>query len=341
MRLFARLAALAACSATLSMGALQGLYAVGPAAGQLARVNQSSGALAPIGAGLASQGWALPGDGCSPSAIDTTGKWIYVLARNASAPPAASPWWALGVELVDGTVRKAYALPQAYPPSLRACDHALAADGSWHGFLTAVTRGSEPRLLVTRCTYTWPSSDECEQVADMAVLPLGLGAGAATPTSAATNFTLWVSLAGGLVGVSLQEPGAPPRVWALPPQASIVGGLQYDVAGAQRATFFLMKTGAGAVRLASFIDTGAGALAVALVPGAAPSAPVAPNFVALLSDRKALALLDAAGALVTVDVEQTRVVARVDGWCSSSAGGGGGGQGGVCPLLLEYQPFVF
>ena len=350
MRLLARLAALAACSATLSMGALQGLYAVGPAAGQLARVNQSSGALTPIGAGLAPQGWALPDDGCSPSAIDTTGKWIYVLARNASAP-AVAPWWALGVELADGTVRKAYPLPQAYPSSLRACDHALAADGSWHGFITAITRDSQPRLLVTRCTFTWPTSNECDALADMAVLPLGLGMGAATPVSAATNFTLWISLAGGLVGLSLNAQGAPPRVWLLPAKASIVGGLQYDVAGAQRATFFLLQTGAGAVRLARFIDTGIGDLEVALLPGATPSAPLAPNFIALLTDRNALTFLDGAGDLVTVDLEQTRVVERVDAWCSrakeapsrqAGQSGRAPGPGGlVCPLLLEYQPFVF
>lgn len=305
--------------------------------GQLSRVDQSSGSLTPIGLGLASLGWALPADGCSPSAIDTTGKWIYVLARNGSA--AAAPWWALGVELADGTVRKAYALPAAYPPALRACEHALSADGSWHGYISAITRDSAPRLLITRCTFTWPASNECDAVADLAVLPLGLGSGAATPMSAATNSTLWVSLAGGLVGVGLDAAQrAPPRLWPLPAQASIVGGLLYDVAGAQRVTYFLMQTAAGAVRLARFVDTGVGALEVGFIPGAAPSAPVAPNFVALLTDKKAMAFLSGAGALVTIDLEDTSVVGEVDAWCG---GAEAGGESLACPLLIEYQPFVF
>jgi len=348
---------------------LQGLYQL-DAVGQLARVEPASGRRTAIGRSLASVGWALPPDGCSPTAIDTTGKWIYTFARNASAPPGAR-WQVLGIELANASVRKWYALPAEFPPSLRACDHTLTEDGAWHVYVTAVTRhAATPRLVGVRMTYTWPASDECVPVVDVPVLPLGAGGGAFTPTSAVTNTTLWVSLARGLVGIDVRllppagnlpykagdsvrwpllSPG-PPRVWLFPPGGSVVGGLQYDIVGVQRQTYFMLAAngstsssakamvgtgtsgrdlddgsgtdgdGDGAVRLAQFADDGTGPIRVQLAPGRMPRMPHAPNLVALLSDHAEYTFVDASGNLITVDLAKAAIVDRVAAWCSQASG---------------------
>lgn len=138
----------------------QGLYFTNSSTEQLLLVDFATGKTVPDGPGLASQGFQVPS--CTPSAIDTTGKWYYTLAKNASHP---GPWIAIAAELVGGNIRKAYPLPALFPPQLDACDHTITADGSWHAYISAVT--PDNRLVSGRFLFTWPQSDEYVQIANM------------------------------------------------------------------------------------------------------------------------------------------------------------------------------
>ena len=78
------------------------------------------------------------------------------------------------MELRDGSVRKAYPLPAAFPPGLPACAHAVAEDGGWHAYVAAVTRGASPRLLMWRFEFTWPFSNETLPLLDVPLAALGI-----------------------------------------------------------------------------------------------------------------------------------------------------------------------
>jgi hypothetical protein len=240
----------------------------------------------------------------------------------------------LAVELSDGTIRKSYTLPPAFPPSLRACEHTISADGGWHAYISAVTRDDIPRLVVLRCLFTWPQSDDCTFIADTAALTLGVGAGAPIPTSSVSDRTLWLSLAGGLVGfnVNVSQPDAVPRTWLFPHGAEVVGGLQYDLAG--RHTYVMLRSSAG-LFLRRFLDSGTGELHVHTVPGNLSGAPRSPSYVTVFSDKNALGFVEASGNLVTVNLtDAARVLTSIPKWCGAEAGD-------PCPLLIVYEPFVF
>jgi hypothetical protein len=358
-------AAVVVCSWEGVAASSQGLWAVQPGTGQLVLIDPTSGSTTPVGVGLAALGWAVPTDGCSPTAIDTTGKWLYVLVRNASSAAMISsrddvPWTIVSVELRDGTIRKSYPLPPTFPPSLPACAHALTEDGGWHVYVSAVpvTPGAGPTLVVGRFTMTWPDSNEYVAVASVAVQPLGLGSPVPVPVSVVTNFTVWVTLSGGLVGVDLAS-GAPSRSLPLGPGQALVG-LQYSVAQDTAYGLLVVSNGTAAggagfagaegaaapsalgvaaspsVAVATFVDTGAGVPQVALAPTGAAAAPYRPNLVTLLTDKAAIASVSAAsGDLVTVGTDGQGATVTPLG-CHVGPGGGGG-----CPLLIAYEPFVF
>ena len=308
-----------------ALGASQGLYLLAPTTGQLLLLNATSGERAPIGQGLASLGWSAPPD-CSPTAIDTTGKWLYTFARRTGAPSTA-PWSVLSLELRDGSIRKEYTLPPAFPPSLAACEHALAEDGGWHLFVTSVTRDAAPRLLVARFTYTWPFSNESAVLLDTPLAPLGMGGAPAVLTSAVTNFTSWVALEGGLLGLDLLSL-LPAR--RLPLQrGETLAGLQYDISGLPRRTYGVLQDAAGATSIASFVDTGAGVPRLAAVRTAAPAPPSVANRAALMNDQGALAVASG-GRVLTLRLSDGALLASVPE-CA----------GGTCPIALAYEPFVF
>ena len=305
--------------------ASQGFYLLAPRTAQLLLTDLASGAQTPIGAGLPAP-WQAPPD-CTPTAVEQTGKWAYTFARRAGAPPAA-PWSVAAMELRDGSVRKIYALPPAFPPALPACAHALAEDGGWHAYVAAATRDAAPRLVLWRFTYTWPFSNESQQILDVPLASLGMGAAPRSLTMAVSNFTAWISLERGLVGVDLAT-GLPSR--RLPVAGGAVLGLQYDVAGAPRRVVGVLAGAAGDTSLLSFTDTGSGAPAVDVVRAAAPVAPGAAGWVALANDRDSLVALDG-GRAVALALRTGDVVANVSA-CSSA--------GGACAIACVYEPFVF
>lgn len=308
-------------------GSSQGLYVTMPTNGQLLLVNASSNARTPIGTGLS--GWLVPA--CSPTAVDTTGKWIYAFARHTGDGPT-SPWTLLSLELRDGTIRKSYELPSAFSPALAACDHALAEDGSWHAFLAAVTHDATPRLIVYRFEYTWPFSNESIAFLDVPLASLDMGgvpAGGLTIT--VSNFTVWVALERGLVGVDLLT-RAPTRRLPIAPLTSLVA-LQYDESGAERRVFGMLLNGTGPdAALVSFADSGEGVPALSLF-GIAGSgaAPRSAGAAAICGDRGTLALFTDHGSLDTLSL--------IDGSLLSSVPACGGN--GVCPADIGCEPFVF
>ena len=312
------------CGASASS---QGLYALAPVTGQLLLVNQTSGARSPIGAGLAGLGWVVPKD-CTPTAVDTTGNWMYTFARRQGAAPTA-PWSVLSLELRDGSIRKAYELPPPFPPSLSACEHGLAEDGAWHAYVAAVTRDAQPpRLLVWRFTYTWPASNESAPLVDVPLAALGMGTappGALSTT--VTNFTWWISLANGLGGVDLVSL-APSR--RLPVGAGQrIEGLQYDISGDPRATYGILVDVEGRSSVLSFVDSGgSGVPSVNLSPTAVPAVPDFANRVALINDHGAVALVSN-NSLLTLSLDGGLLM-------RAPACGDGG-----CPVAIAYEPFVF
>jgi hypothetical protein len=316
----------------------QGLYAIAPTTGQLLLVNQSDGTRSPIGPGLAALGWVVPAD-CTPTATDTTGKWVYTFARRAGAPPAATPWSVLSLELRDGSIRKEYELPSAFPPSLAACEHGLAEDGAWHAYISAVTRdAAKPRrLVVWRFTYTWPASNESAPLIDVPLASLGMGdAPAGALSTTVTNFSWWISLADGLVGVDLLTLAPTQTLPLAPGQAGArVDGLQYDISGEPRVTYGVLVSAAGQTSVLSFVDAGgSGPIEPAgLSPTSVPAAPDVANRVALVNDHGSLAIVSN-NSIVTLDLNGT-LLARAPA-CS-----GGGGGGGACPIAIAYEPFVF
>ena len=314
--------------AATAIASSQGLYAIGPFAGQLTLVNFTSGARTAIGGGISQLGWAVPAD-CTPTAVDTTGKWLYTFARRQDAP-ASSPWSVISLELRDGTIRKVYELPPAFPPTLDACEHTLAEDGGWHAYVSAVTRDAVPRLVMYRFTYTWPASNESSLLLDAPLASLTTGGQGPALSAAVTNFTAWVALSNGLLGLDL----ATLTVTRVLPvqQGSALVGLQYSTFGAPRLTYGVLvssSSGAAATSIVSFVDSGAGTPALSTVATSEPVVPDTSNRVALLSDRKALAIVTE-GELVTLNVQDGSVIGRVLA-CVDRA----------CPVAIAYEPLVF
>jgi hypothetical protein len=324
-------------SALLALGVLvapshassQGLYIMQPTTGTIELVNYTSNARTPVGTGIGALGWEVPSD-CSPTAIDTTGKWMYVMARNASG----SPWSVVSVELRDGSIRKVYELPSSFPPTLGACEHTITEDGDWHAYVSAaVNVDGVVRLVVWRFTFTWPDSDETVPVLDVPVASLGMGEALPVPISVVTNVTLWVGLSDGLVGVDLATNASSRR---LPlPAGSAWSRLQYDISGAVRRTYALSTTTTAGptgprnvTAIVSFVDNGSGIPKVESTSTSEPVPPSAVGSVALINDHSAIAVASG-GSLITLGLDGT-VQSSVP-LC----------VGGTCPIGLAYQPFVF
>jgi hypothetical protein len=229
------------------------------------------------------------------------------------------------MELRDGSVRKIYTLPPSFPPSLPACAHALAEDGGWHAYVAAVTQGASPRLIVWRFTYTWPFSNESVPLVDVPLSELGLGAAPPTLTLAVSNFTAWLALERGLVGVDLAT-NLPTRRLPIAAGAAVLG-LQYDLAGSPRKVVGLLVNGSAST-LISFVDTGEGIPVVKSVP-AARVAPKSSGWVALANDKEALVVLQGERA-----VELALSSGAVTGNVSACSARG-------CPIACVYEPFVF
>jgi hypothetical protein len=300
-----------------SQGASQGFYLLAPQTAQLFLTDLSGGAQTPIGDGLP-LGWAAPSD-CTPTASEQTGKWLYTFAR-ASGSPAGAPWSVLAMEMRDGSLRKVYNLPNSFPPALPACAHAVAEDGGWHAYVAAVTRDADPRLIMWRFTFTWPFSNESVPILDVPVASLGLGAAPPTLSLAVSNFTAWLALEKGLIGVDLAT-RAPSRRLPLP--GGVAVGLQYDVAGAPRRVVGLL-VGASATSLFSFVDTGGGVPGVESTP-TARVAPGAAGWAALANDKGAYVVVGA-GRAVVIALDGGAVLGNFSA-C---------GSGGACPIACAY-----
>jgi hypothetical protein len=314
--------------AGIAMASSQGMYIIEPISGQLMLTNWTSNERTAIGDGIASFGWTVPTD-CTPTAVDTTGKWLYTFARrhNILESLESTPWSVISIELRDGTIRKVYELPDAFPPTLSACEHTLAEDGEWHAYVSAITHDVEPRLVMNRFTYTWPTSNESVLLVNKTLTSLTTGSGPAL-SSAVTNVTAWVALSNGLIGFDLVLL-APIR--ALPiKDGSILVGLQYSTFGVPRTFAVLVDLAAkNQTSIANFVDTGTG---IPILDAIATSQPVVPDYtshVALISDRNAFAIVSA-GDIVTLGLSQGAVIGRIPA-CDR----------GICPAAIAYEPFVF
>jgi hypothetical protein len=308
----------------------QGLYIISPPFGQLTLVNYTSNERINIGRGISSLGWDIPHD-CSPTAIDTTGKWMYVFARNSSVP-SPSPWHVLSIELRDGSIRKDYALPPIFPPTLSACEHSISEDGGWHAYVTAVTRGATiPHLIMWRFTYTWPFSNESSLLIDVPLSSLDMGLSGPVLTSAVTNFTAWLSLEKGLVGLDLTTL-LPSRRLPITEGCNL-SGLQYSISGQVRRTYGLLNCNeSNETFIADFVDRGSGIPILSTIRTAIPTPLQVANRVALLNDYQGGGAITLATneSLVTLNLLHGTVVATISA-C----------KGESCPIACAYEPLVF
>ena len=314
------------------------------------QVNWTTGETVAVGKPLAASGFKL--ELCAPSAIDPTGKWIYTLARPVH-DGASSTWHALdnnsnalaqaanttvnttahtllAMELADGTVHTTrQPLPAEYfDPKADACAHALATDGGWNAYVTAVVgMGATARLrTVQMSALDWPGQPPPpppKLIADVAVAKLGLGDAASTPTGTIdSDNVMWVTLSGGAAGLSLDTGAYTSRVPV--PDGSALTALQ-----GFGTVYGLLTNSDGHTVVASF-DPGvtptlrAGTV---VVPGPVAHGATA---AALLSDKQGIALITESGHLVTTDL---------DGRSVSTAPACKGAEG--CPAAINYEPFVF
>jgi hypothetical protein len=198
----------------------------------------------------------VPADGCSPLALDTTGKYLYLLATNTSlgsvpgpdvgAGAAPSGWTIVTVALADGHVAFTNPVPPEFPASLPACAHALTEDGSSHVYLAAVVGDPAPTLVAGVFTTEGPAKHGYAPLASVPLSALSVGPPLGVPSSSVSDYALWVAFSGGLVGVNLTS-GAVGAQLALPQGQTLVG-LQYDVA--QLTTYgLLVAQGAASAQL--------------------------------------------------------------------------------------------
>jgi hypothetical protein len=197
--------------------------------------------------------------------------------------------------------------------------------------VAAVTRDAVPRLVVYSIEYTWPFSNDTLALLDAPVDAFGLGrAPVGGPAASVSNFTIWVALERGLVGVDVQT-RLPSRRLPVAPGAALVA-LQYDISGAPRRVYgVLVASGGASATLVNFVDGGAGVPAVRVVGAAgACAAPRGSGAAAICGDVGTLALLTDGGALVTLGLGDGVLRSSVPACINGS-----------CPAAIVCEPFVF
>ena len=331
-------------AATGVRASLQGLYTLLPPSGQLALLNTTTGAATPVGQPLTAYGW-VPSVDCSPSAIDTTGKWMYVLARNNTGD---GPLAVVSLELADGSIRAANTLPDRLPATLSPCDIAFAADGTWHVYLAAAVGDS---LVAYAYAFAPPYQEGFALVADVPTADLALGTPLPVPAAAVTYSTLWVALSDGLAGFSL---GAAPTnatnvngtLRSLPiSSATPVAGLGFDHKSDNVTAVLLLTPAGDGATLSSFVDVGAGT--PTLTPAGTGSGagtpplppPTSPAAFALLTDKAALALLTSNNSVLVIAAATNGSLLSTAAVCSSPSLRSDAPSS--CPLTLSYEHFVF
>jgi hypothetical protein len=110
----------------LAGASLQGLYVTWPETAQLTLLsnwnqdNVTAATETPVGVPLSDKGFSAPM--CSPSTIQTTGKWYYTLAKNTSAGGFnTTPWNLISVFLDGSTIRAVQVTLQHTFFSLSVC----------------------------------------------------------------------------------------------------------------------------------------------------------------------------------------------------------------------------
>ena len=315
------------------------------------QVNWTTGEKVAVGKPLAASGYTL--EACAPSAIDPTGKWIYTLARlahhgnswhasrggntaiarSSGAVGSAANTTAhilLAMELADGTIHTTrQPLPTEYfDPKVNACGHALATDGGWNAYVTAVVgAGATARLrTVQMSALDWPGQPPPpppKLIADVAVAALGLGNAAPTPTATIdSDNVMWVTLSGGAAGLSLNTQTHTSRVPS-PPGTALTALQGFGT------VYGLLTNADGRTVVASFAPGVAPTLRVGTVGVPGPVAHGA-TAAALLSDKQSIVLVTDSGRFVTTDLEGRSVGTAPA--CNGIKG---------CPAAINYEPFVF
>lgn len=146
------------------------------------------------------------------------------------------------------------------------------------------------------------------------------GSGVPSPSSAVTETSLWVQLAGGVVGIDLAT-NTVTRVLRV--SGGSLQGLQYDRTHA-RLTYGMLVN-ATCARVASYQDAVPGVPALS-VSGSCVPLPASPGLSALLSDQGAIAVITSSAALIK---------ANLSGEVLSQA------QLPALPTSMAYEPFVF
>lgn len=184
---------------------LQGLYGITAADGQLVSLNWTNGESAAIGASLQTKGWYV--DSCVPTGLDTTGKWLFTLARRltASGSGAQRPLEVVGIQLADGSLHTTTStlVDAGLQDSDSACDFALIGRDGDLAYVTGQMGNSRMRTVV----FSFGGSTAPKAavvVLDTDTSQFKVGRLAAVPTATLDDFgIMWLQMEYGAVSVPL------------------------------------------------------------------------------------------------------------------------------------------
>ena len=257
----------------LASASLEGLYGLSPGDGQMYFINSTSGEETPVGSSLKSKGFSV--DECTPTDLDTTGKWMYTLGRNISQG-ASAPLVLLAMQLVDAELHPArYSLPQVagFNPNATACEHTIVAGYGWMAYVTASVN-DRIRTFGFMCDHSFWKACELIPGASTPVLVVNepfaqfdLG-GLPTVASSALDDTnrMWVQMERGAVGIpmKLRNRTTVDRV-ATAPDGKTFTGFQRGF-GSGRIYGVLASSADPSESVVGYIETGGGWGGVAWFP---------------------------------------------------------------------------
>eukprot|EP00039_Didymoeca_costata_P020803 m.342491 g.342491 ORF g.342491 m.342491 type:complete len:330 (-) comp21444_c0_seq1:49-1038(-) len=210
------------CSKTI--GSLQGLYATRISGGvlQLVTINRETGEEHLVGnSSNLLQQW-IP-ESCTPSALDETGKWYYLLATPRNN---VSVRHIVAVSMGTGAVLDAYPLPKFFRAS-KTCELTLAADGGWGLYVTGL---SSPSTLVTvRYNFTFRRSEGFDIILDFNVGNIELGS--FKPVSTLVDSSprcLWIGFQKGLLECDIDTKKCSRRALYLQENGAQFLSIQYN-----------------------------------------------------------------------------------------------------------------
>jgi hypothetical protein len=203
----------------------QGLWSVTAPAGQLQRIDWTTGDTTDVGQPLSSESWEVPS--CSPSTIDQTGKWYYQYAR-PSHSSAGTPWSLLVFRLQSRLILYVQEMAPSFPVHLDPCDYMVVADGGWGAYVASVKDDNHLVVMYYGWEQTLDSPTRIKVIWD-AVVPSLLGGGATYPSCALSQDLLWLQFSNAIGVLNMTDAGSPTLQVAIRLNSDeVLSALQYD-----------------------------------------------------------------------------------------------------------------